>query len=125
VISNGRWPSVPTALADVLYTQFGSGSTQLTADFEMPAVQVTRLGGNDDGKTDFARMQVIVIAASEEEAETLSEDIRHFLVDTRPIRGAGLLLDGATTEVAPHRVPYADPQVSEYLAVYVVTSRRG
>lgn len=125
MIQNGRWPSVQKALVAALYAQFGYGSTRIDSFDELPVVQVTRLGGFDDGKTDSARIQVIVVAADEDEAETLAEDIRHYLVDTRPIRGAGLLLDGATTEVAPHRVPYPDPQVSEYLAVYVVTARRG
>lgn len=125
MIENGRWPSAQVAIAGALYDKFEVGSTQLPGDFALPAVLVTRLGGRDDGKTDSARIQVIVIGETEESTETLAEDIRHFLVDTRPIRGAGLLLDGATTEVAPHRVPYPDPQVSEYLAVYVVTSRRG
>lgn len=121
------WPSTPVALADALYTEFGSGSTRLTWPLELPAVLVSRLGGADDGLTDRSRVDVVVIAATEADAEALAEGIRSFLVDTSPIRGAGLLLDGATTEVAPHRVPYGDsqdPEITQYLATYVVESRR-
>lgn len=121
------WPSVPVALADALYEEFGAGSTRLTHPLEFPAVMVRRIGGLDDGFVDRARVDVVVIDSTEESAETLAEGIRSFLLDTRPIRGAGLLLDGATTEVAPYRVPYGDsqnPDISEYLATYVIESRR-
>lgn len=121
------WPSVPVALADALFEVCGSGSTRLTHPLELPAVLIRRLGGSDDGHTDRARVDVDVIAETEDEAEQMSEDIRSFLVDTQPIRGAGLLLDGAKTEVGPHRVPYEDssnPERSQFTATYVIESRR-
>lgn len=124
---DGTWPSVPKALAAALYEQFGSGSTRLPHPLELPAIQVRRIGGQDDGFTDRARVDVVVIADDEEEAEQLAEHIRSFLVDTSPIRGAGLLLDGAKTEVAPYQVPYGDssnPDRAQFLATYVVDSRR-
>lgn len=126
-MSHKLWPSVPKVLADALYTEFGAGSTRLTYPLEVPAVQVRRLGGQDDGHTDRARVDVIVIADDEEATEVLSESIRAFLVDTSPIRGAGLLLDGASTEVAPHLVPWPDsenPDRCQYQATYVVETRR-
>lgn len=121
------WPSVPVALAEALFAEFDTGTTRLTHPLETPAVLVVRLGGQDDGVTDRARVDVVVIADTEDETEALAEGIRSFLVDTSPIRGAGLLLDGAKTEVAPHRVPYEDssnPERTQYLATYVVDSRR-
>lgn len=124
---DGTWPSAPKALADALFREFGSGSTRLTHPLELPAVQVRRLGGVDDGVTDRARVDVVVIDEDEEKAELLAERIRSYLVDSSPIRGAGLLLDGAKTEVAPHQVPYTDsenPDRAQFLATYVVDSRR-
>lgn len=121
------WPSVPVALADALYREFGAGSTRLTHPLELPAVMIRRIGGTDDGMTDRAQVDVVVIDVTEDQAEALAESIRSYLVDTSPIRGAGRLLDGATTEVAPYRVPYGsseDPEISEYVATYVVESRR-
>lgn len=121
------WPSAPVALADALYNEVGAGSTRLTHPLVTPAVQVRRIGGQDDGLTDRARVDVLVIADDEDEAEQLAERIRSFLVDKSPIRGAGLLLDGATTEVGPYPVPWVDsehPDRSAYLATYVVSSRR-
>ena len=122
-----KWPSVPKALAAAFYTKFGAGSTQISYPLELPVIQVRRLGGGDDRVTDRARVDVLVIAEDEESAEDLSEAIRSFLVDTSPIRGAGLLLDGATTEVAPHWIAYGATgfeNAVQYLATYVVESRR-
>lgn len=121
------WPSAPKVLAAALFEKFGSGSTRLPYPLDLPAVQVRRIGGTDDGVTDRARVDVVVIHNTEDEAETLAEQIRQFLVNTCPIRGAGLLLDGATTEVAPYEAPYPDssnPTRARFDAVYVVTSRR-
>jgi hypothetical protein len=127
VTERKTWPSVPKALADALYTEVGAGSTRLTHPLEVPAVQVRRIGGGDDGFTDSSRVDVLVIADDEESAEQLAEQVRSFLVDKSPIRGAGLLLDGATTEVAPYQVPWTDsehPERTAFLATYVATSRR-
>jgi hypothetical protein len=120
------FPSAPVVLADALYRQFGSGSTKLTYPLDLPAIQVTRQGGGDDGITDAARVEVIVIAASEAETETLSEEIRSFLLDG-PVEGAGKVIDKVRTEVAPRRVPYPDDQqtgVTEYVGSYVATARQ-
>jgi hypothetical protein len=118
------WPSVPVVLADALYTEFGYGSTRLPSPMVLPAVQVIRIGGYNDRITDYARVNIVVATATEDDAEHLSEQIRSWLIDTRPIKGAGRLLDGATTEVAPHWIPFADEQFTEYVATYVITSRR-
>lgn len=121
------WPSVPVALAHAFYDEFGTGTTQLAYPLELPTIWVSREGGADDGTTDFARVRVVVIASNESEAEGLSEAIRTYLVTTRPIKGGGRVLDKATTEIGPARVPYADsddPNITQYNATYVVTSRR-
>lgn len=121
------WPSVPAVLADALYAEVGAGSTRLTHPLETPAVQVRRIGGQDNKVTDTARVDVLVIHDDEESAQTLAESIRGYLVDTSPIRGAGRLLDGAATEVGPYAVPWTDseyPDRSAFLATYVVTARR-
>lgn len=126
---DGTWPSVPKALAAALYdaVEPAFAGTRLTHPLDLPAVWVRRLGGVDDGVTDRARVDVVVIHEDEEQAEQLAERIRSYLVDTSPIRGAGLLLDGATTEVAPHQVPYSDsdnPDRAQFSATYVIESRR-
>lgn len=122
-----RWPSVPAALADALFNEVGAGATRLNYPLDIPSVLVRRIGGPDDGHTDRARVDVVVIHDDEDQAEQLAEHVRSFLVDTSPIRGAGLLLDGATTEVGPYQVPYQDsdnPERAQFLATYVIESRR-
>lgn len=131
------FPSVPRALVAALgerFTVYAAtrfpgpgdpyGDVQALIAAGTPVARVLRLGGRRDRLTDYARVVVDVIAADEPTAEDLAEEIATWLADTRPIRAAGLLLDGADVEIAPHPLPYADPSISQFSATYVVSSRR-
>lgn len=132
------WPSVPKVLVAAIGNMFGcyvatrfpgpgnpSGDIQSLIASGVGVVRVVRVGGSlFDRHTDQARVAVDVIHADEAQAEDLAENIRTWMVDTSPIHGAGLMLDGAAVEVAPHEVAYTDPTVSQFSATYVVSSRR-
>ena len=87
-------------------------------------IRVLGLGGDRDRVTAHQRIAIDVIAGSEPEADDVSEDIATFLLDTRPLRGAGYMVDGVDVESAPAEVPYADPAITQYSATYVVSTRR-
>lgn len=118
---------VAAALLDRL-PELGHVGTWLPADLRetgvLPAVQVVRRGGFDDGVTDSSRLDIYVLAQGEEAAEKAAEEIRLSITTQVPIRGDGRMVEGAKTEVAPHRVPYADELIVQYNATYVATARR-
>jgi hypothetical protein len=129
------WPPVSTALVAALGVLLPEAWVATRFPAHQPSVQdllakgttvvrVIRNGGTRDRDDDHARIGVDVIAPDEDTAENTAEAIATWMVDTRPIRGAGFLLDGADTEVAPHPVPYPDPEAAQFAAFYVVHSRR-
>lgn len=132
------FPSVPKALVAGIADRFpgnyvatrfpgpgdADGDVQQIAAAGHGVVRVTTLGGSRDRVTATQRVAIDVIAANEGLAEDLAEAICTWLLDTRPIRGGGLMLDGATVEVAPHEAPYADPSIAQFSASYVVSTRR-
>lgn len=125
------FPSAQIVVAAALLERLddlGHVGTWLPADLRvagaLPAVQVVRRGGSDDGVTDTSRLDVYVLAQGEEAAEKVAEEIRCSITTQHPIRGDGRMVEGCRTEVGPHRVPYADELIVQYNATYVATARR-
>lgn len=125
------FPSAQVVVAAALIERIpglGHVGTFLPADLRapgvMPAVQVVRRGGTDDGQTDRSRLDVYVLAEGEEATEKWAELIRLTLTTEHPIRGDGRMIDGCSTEVGPHRVPYADELIVQYNATYGAEARR-
>lgn len=125
------FPSAQVVVAAALLERLpdlGHVGTWLPADLRregaLPAVQVIRRGGPDDGVTDTSRLDVYVLADGEEACEKWAELIRLTLTTQHPIRGDGRMVDGCVTEVGPHRVPYADELIVQYNATYAATARR-
>ena len=72
--------------------------TALPPDEVPLAVQVARVGGDDDGLTDYPRVEVRTYAPTWEEAEEMAESIRQWL----------LVLGGEGVEYAPGQVAVVD-----------------
>jgi hypothetical protein len=130
-VSEKPFPSAQVVVAAALAERLpylGHVGTWLPTDLRtpgvMPAVQVIRRGGFDDGVTDTSRLDIYVLAPGEEATEKAAEEIRLTLTTQHPIRGDGRMVDGCSTEVAPHRVPYADELIVQYNATFVATARR-
>lgn len=100
------------------------GDVQTIAGGGHGVIRIVTIGGSRDRFDAHQRVAIDVIAANEGLAEDLAESICTWLLDSRPIRGGGLMLDEATVEVAPHEAPYADPSISQFSATYVVSTRR-
>lgn len=130
-MSEKPFPSAQIVVAAALLERLdglGHVGTWLPADLRLdgalPAVQVIRRGGSDDGVTDTSRLDIYVLDEGEEATEKWAELIRLTLTTQHPIRGDGRMIDGCSTEVGPHRVPYADELIVQYNATFVATARR-
>jgi hypothetical protein len=86
--------------------------------------RVRRIGGQDDGVTDFSQVDVDVFATSRDRAFSLARAARELLTDGPPPLVAGCILDRVTTVVAPVEVPNENPRVTRYLGSYRATARR-
>jgi len=90
----------------------------------LPAAQVRRIGGSDNGITDIARLAVSVFAATAAQARTLAEQVRQRLTSS-PRRTPSGVLDRVSTESGPQIAPTADgATVRRRDAVYRVRLRR-
>lgn len=90
----------------------------------LPAAQVRRIGGSDNGHTDTARLAVSVFAATASQARTLAEQVRQRLTSA-PRRTPSGVIDKATTESGPQIAPTADgATVRRRDAIYRVRLRR-
>ena len=90
----------------------------------LPAGQVRRVGGPDNGHTDTARVVVSVFAASASQARILSEQVRQRLT-SGPRRTPSGVIDRVSTESGPQIAPTADSDaVRRRDAIYRVRVRR-
>lgn len=134
------WPSIPKILVHGIADRFGcyvatrfpgpqnpQGDLQQIVRRGTAVVRVVRIGGNRDDVTDYARIAVDVVEATEARAEDLAENIATWLIDDTAISTPavpGAVLDRITVEIAPHVAPYTDPTIAQFSATYVVTARR-
>jgi hypothetical protein len=90
----------------------------------LPQIQVRRVGGDDDGTTDRARVVVSVFAGRAAQARELAEAARQRLVSHAHATPSGVI-DKVRTEVGPQPVPTSDPAaVRRRDAIYRVFLRR-
>jgi hypothetical protein len=121
------WPDVEIELVAWLSAQRGSGVrvlTELPADLGdvLPAVQVQRVGGDDDTfRLDRALVDVDVYAASRGDASTLARQVRDDLV--MRLRGSstvGAVFGLVATVSAPQWRPYENINLRRLGATYEV-----
>lgn len=127
------FPDVEDALATLLGSIAGNpdntGSetpTDLQARLAVPSavfIRVNRVGGGDDGVTDYPTVDVDVFAARRSRAVTVAEEIRQFLT-AGPHYTDGALLDRVRTQTGPVERPWGDPKVRRWGATYTAESRR-
>lgn len=105
---------------------FGATGTVLPADLpdSLPFVRPRRIGGNDNGVTDVARVVIDVFAVSRATAWDVARRVQQrMLSGPRRIPDIGII-DRATTNVGPQDAPYEDSRVRLVTAIYDVSSRR-
>lgn len=90
----------------------------------VPCFRVRRVGGDDDGITDRARISVTAFAPTNAQARTMGEQARQLLL-SGPHTTASGVIDKATTEVGPQPAITRDPdRVRARDAIYRVRLRR-
>lgn len=101
-----------------------TAATELDNDLlaDLPIVQVTRVGGGDDGfRLDRALVDIDVYAATQAGAATLMEDVRGALLGT--LRGStlpGAVVGLVRTVSAPARRPYENTGLRRYGATFEI-----
>jgi hypothetical protein len=122
---------------DVLITYLRQRITDAAVDTVFPekitgpVLRVLRIGGTDNGTTDFPRVEVTAAHRTFDEARKLGERARQELlvlsgraVDDVPGHDGPVLIDSCRTDTPPEPVPYDNPDVDRHPAVYVLALRR-
>ncbi|GGM75513.1 hypothetical protein GCM10012275_52760 [Longimycelium tulufanense] len=123
MIELASWPDVEAALIallDPIATTYETTPAQLT----LPLIHVQAAAGIDDYITDQPRVEVTVYASTRAQARTLAEQARQTILAAPGTAPGGVLIDSAVTEVSPTRIPYDDPDVRRFRAVYRLGVRR-
>lgn len=120
---------VEWVVVDYLRGQLAGGvlvATALPSSLEtrLPAVRATAGGGSDDTLTDSALIDVESFAATREDSQGLSEQVRAAMHSMTANESTGQLVDAVSTASRPVWVDYEHPRVQRYVAVYRVNLRR-
>lgn len=124
------FPDTTSVLAILLADMAGGpdhGGTEVPENLMdvLPFQFVGRSGGADSGGTDYVLADVDTFALTRDEAWTLAEQTREFLLnppDGYHIVGS-VLLDRVTTSVGPRQAPWLNPHVVRFSATYRVEVR--
>ena len=93
-----------------------------------PLIALTRVGGDDDGLTDHAHVEVAVFAVDRPGAWSLSERARQLVLAAPhtevPLDTGIACIDYTIGMAAPQLVPYPDQDLRLVVAVYQLSMRR-
>ncbi|MFK0249281.1 hypothetical protein ACIQUM_31670 [Amycolatopsis azurea] len=81
--------------------------TATPADLVPPLIRVQRVGGSDDGITDYPRMEIACYGKDRAQAWQLAEQCRQLVLGSVRTYVDGVLIDNARTDNPPTQVPYA------------------
>lgn len=99
--------------------------TATPADLVAPLIRVQRVGGSDDGITDYPRMEIACYGKDRAQAWQLAEQCRQLILGSVRTRVGGVLIDNARTDNPPTQVPYATTEdIRRVLGYYRLAWRR-
>lgn len=99
--------------------------TATPANLVPPLIRVQRVGGSDDGLTDYPRMEIVCYGKDRAQAWQLAEKCRQLVLGSARRRVGAVLIDSARTDNPPSQVPYAtSDDVRRVLSHYRLTWRR-
>lgn len=94
-----------------------------------PVIRVLRVGGSDNGITDFPRVEVSCFAPTRNQAREMSELCRQVILASKASSveipdGPTVYIDNARTDTPPQQVPYDNPDLTRAQAYYRFALRR-
>jgi hypothetical protein len=111
------FPDAETIVMDLL-TQVAPTVTATPADVTPPLIRVHRVGGSDDGITDFPRMEIACYGTDRPQAWQLAEQCRQVILGSYATEVDGVLIDSARTDNPPTQVPYATTEDTRRVLAY-------
>lgn len=114
------FPDVEKAVTDLL-APVAATVTTTPANFTPPLVQVQRIGGPDDGITDWPEVAVTCYGTSRAAAWAMAENCRQRILAAPGEAPGGILIDSAATITPSQQIP--DPNTT--LRVVTATYRLG
>lgn len=122
------WPDAETVLLDLL-EPLAATVTATPSDLTAPLIRVQRVGGSDDGITDYPRMEIACYGADRAQAWQLAEQARQLILGSvRAQVGTGadrVLIDSARTDNPPTQVPWStSDDVRRVVAYFRLAWRR-
>lgn len=117
------YPDTESAMVALLG---GVASTVTTtpASFTPPLVQVQRLGGDDDGVTDFPIVAVTCYGATRAQAWQMAEQCRQLILAVGNESPGGILIDSARTVTPSQQLPDPNTNLRVVTATYRLGLRR-
>jgi hypothetical protein len=113
------------ALLVAYLAPLGNTGVELPNDVQsqVPFVQVTRIGGQDDYITDVANVDLDCFGTTRKQARDLSRAVQALMLQLRHTRVNGVLVDQVETILGPTWVDFQDEHLKRYVLTYAVSSR--
>lgn len=95
-----------------------------------PVIRVNRIGGSDDGLTDFAQLEVVCFGADRGLSWQLAEECRQYVLAARhtevvlPGGATRVVIDDSATTTPAQQIPWPDPGQRPVVATYQLAMRR-
>lgn len=113
------------ALLVAYLAPLGTISVELpnNAQDEMPFIQVTRIGGQDDYITDVATVDLDCFGTTRKQAKDTVRAVQALMMQLRHTRVNGVLVDQVETISGPIWIDFQDEHLKRYVITYAVSSR--
>lgn len=117
------FPDIEKAMVELL-GGVASTVTITPAGFSPPLVQVQRIGGEDDGITDYPAVQVTCFGSSRAQAWQMAEQCRQLILASQCEEPGGVLIDFARTITPSQQIPDPNTDLRVVTATYRLGLRR-
>jgi hypothetical protein len=119
-----NWPDAELVMIDLLAPVPGEVVTFTPASFAAPLVRVLRVGGEDDGITDYPQVEVTCFGATRPAAWSMAEQCRQIILASGGEAPGGVLIDFARTDTPAQQLPDPNPDLRVVTATYRLGMRR-
>jgi hypothetical protein len=104
---------VEWAIAEAGYTDGGS-ITPGKFDGHIPYIRVVKIGGSDNGVTDFPTLDIDSFDVDRNDVRTRLEHVRTLLAPRTRLGGSGAIIDSVRMNTSPRWLPWANDSISRF-----------